>query len=375
MKWMHVGLLIGLMALCLTGVAASATISTTIFPLYVDGQAEGVATPFAVHVTISDWTAMAGLDANVRVTTTNVNLSIWNGSAWLTANQYNNAPAVSIDGSGNWTGWIYVKSRSSTGPIRASARKVGDTAGEILENTTHSVTYMNMSTSGAWIYDSNSMAPDGYAVLAFDSGGDIIGAYAAEDNQVDEGYSSTSGYVKMAVPANTTIARFEARASTNTVYATDTTPGDWESGGVGTTKDIEISQGDLTLPVTLSSFTALPGDGQAVLHWITESEMDNLGFHVYRSLKEDGEYIRVTGDLIQGAGSSPGRNEYSFTDLRLTNGQTYWYELEDVSFDGKHTLHGPIQSIPKSVEKSDEEASEGERPKRSDWGTVKHSME
>ncbi len=132
---------------------------------------------------------------------------------------------------------------------------------------------------------------------------------------------------------------------------------------------------DQSLPVTLSSFTALPGDGQIVLRWITESEIDNLGFNVYRSLKEDGEYRRINGDLIRGAGSSAMRSEYSFTDVRLTNGRTYCYKLEDVSFDGKHTLHGPIQAIPKGAAQSEEEASEEEWPKRSGWGKVKHSLQ
>ena len=131
---------------------------------------------------------------------------------------------------------------------------------------------------------------------------------------------------------------------------------------------------DQSLPVLLSSFTALPGDGQIVLHWTTESEIDNLGFDVYRSLEEDGEYVRINGDRIQGAGSSSGRNVYSFTDVRLTNGQTYFYKLEDVSFDGKHTLHGPIRATPKAAVKGEEEASGEEWPKQSRWGKVKHFL-
>ncbi|MCK5733541.1 MAG: hypothetical protein KAI38_05105, partial [Candidatus Latescibacteria bacterium] len=139
--------------------------------------------------------------------------------------------------------------------------------------------------------------------------------------------------------------------------------------------NLNQTSGEITLPVTLSAFTALPGDGRIVLRWITESEIDNLGFNVHRSLKEDGEYIRINGDLIRGEGSSAMRSEYSFTDVRLTNGRTYCYKLEDVSFDGKHTLHGPIQAIPKAAVKSEEEASEEEEPKRSGWGKVKHSLQ
>jgi len=90
-------------------------------------------------------------------------------------------------------------------------------------------------------------------------------------------------------------------------------------------------QGDNSLPVLLTSFTAEAGDGEATLHWVTECEMDNLGFHIYRALTEYGEYKRLTADLIAGAGTSTGRREYAFSDLRLTNGVTYWYRLEETS--------------------------------------------
>ena len=103
---------------------------------------------------------------------------------------------------------------------------------------------------------------------------------------------------------------------------------------------------DVSLPVELSSFTATAGDGKITLNWSTESEIDNLGFHVYRASSEDGEYQRLTAELIQGAGTSTGNLEYRFMDVRLTNGVTVWYQLEDVAFDGARTMHGPISATP-----------------------------
>ena len=106
--------------------------------------------------------------------------------------------------------------------------------------------------------------------------------------------------------------------------------------------------GDITLPVEFASFTANAGYGQVALHWVTESEVDNLGFHVYRALSEDGEYERLTAELIQGAGNTSTQQTYSFTDSRLTTGMTYWYKLEDVAFDGTRTMHGPISVTPQA---------------------------
>ena len=107
---------------------------------------------------------------------------------------------------------------------------------------------------------------------------------------------------------------------------------------------------DLSLPVELSTFTAQAGDGEATLHWLTESEIDNLGFYVYRALSEDGEYRRLTAELIAGAGNTTTEQTYTFTDIRLTNGVTYWYKLEDVAFDGTTTMHGPISVTPQAKE-------------------------
>ena len=108
--------------------------------------------------------------------------------------------------------------------------------------------------------------------------------------------------------------------------------------------------GDSSLPVVLSSFTALAGDGEVTLKWVTESETDNLGFHVYRALEAKGVYTRLTAEVLEGAGTSTGRRGYAFTDIRLTNGVTYWYKLEDIAFDGTRTVHGPISVTPQAEE-------------------------
>ena len=117
-------------------------------------------------------------------------------------------------------------------------------------------------------------------------------------------------------------------------------------GGVYDGYGTATSMSDISLPVTLSSFTAETGDGSVTLRWVTESEASNLGFRVYRSLEKEGEYTRLTSKLIEGAGTATGRRNYIFTDIRLTNGVTYWYKLEDIAFDGTTTMHGPISVIP-----------------------------
>jgi len=103
---------------------------------------------------------------------------------------------------------------------------------------------------------------------------------------------------------------------------------------------------DLSLPVELASFTATAGEGWVTLSWCTESEVDNLGFHVYRALSPEGPYSRITKYLIPGTGNSALAHEYSFVDREVEPGVTYWYKLEEVAFDGAKVQHGPVKAIP-----------------------------
>jgi hypothetical protein len=98
----------------------------------------------------------------------------------------------------------------------------------------------------------------------------------------------------------------------------------------------------LMVPVELSSFTGTYGNGSVRLEWTTASETDNLGFDVYRSDSQNGQYTKVNSQLIQGAGNTQSAHSYGYTDQTITAGQSYFYKLADVRFDGSVTLHNAI---------------------------------
>ena len=100
--------------------------------------------------------------------------------------------------------------------------------------------------------------------------------------------------------------------------------------------------------VQLTLFTAVAGDGTVDLHWQTASELDNLGFHLYRSSSGAGPYERITGRAIPGLGSSPVGANYSYRDTGLANGITYYYKLEDIETTGRTTFHGPVVATPEA---------------------------
>ncbi|MCF7920474.1 MAG: T9SS type A sorting domain-containing protein [Candidatus Cloacimonetes bacterium] len=101
---------------------------------------------------------------------------------------------------------------------------------------------------------------------------------------------------------------------------------------------------DNPLPVTLSSFSAVLTDGTPRLQWITQSEVNNAGWNVYRS-ETDGldESLQINSELISGAGTSSQQTVYDFSDdYGVTEGTTYNYWLESISFSGSAENHGPV---------------------------------
>ncbi len=106
---------------------------------------------------------------------------------------------------------------------------------------------------------------------------------------------------------------------------------------------VGTSWSDTPLPVELTSFTADNSRaGEITLNWVTESEIENLGFLLDRR-PEIGEWTEIasyiTDESLRGQGSVTYRTEYSFTDKTVEPGVTYDYRLADVSYAGEKVYH------------------------------------
>ena len=105
------------------------------------------------------------------------------------------------------------------------------------------------------------------------------------------------------------------------------------------------------LPVELSRFSLTRTEaGAVVLTWTTESEVDNAGFNLRRSEKRASGFTLLNTALIAGAGTTGERQTYTFTDTSAKPGVEYYYQLEEVAFDGKQEtlamrlLRGPVSA-------------------------------
>ncbi len=104
-----------------------------------------------------------------------------------------------------------------------------------------------------------------------------------------------------------------------------------------------IASGD-PLAVTLASFDAQGQADRVVVTWETVSEINNAGFNLYRGLQADGsDRALLTYVASQAPGSTQGAF-YSYEDVAVEVGQTYWYWLEDIDLSGATTLHGPVSA-------------------------------
>ncbi len=125
--------------------------------------------------------------------------------------------------------------------------------------------------------------------------------------------------------------------------------GVWDQAEVGSPGSIN---GDDALPVALASYHAVGGDEEVVLEWVTNSEVQNLGFVILRSERETGPYVEIASWQnevgLVGQLNSNTERYYQYIDKWVSNDRSYWYKLVDVNILGHRHEHGPISAIPKA---------------------------
>jgi hypothetical protein len=122
-----------------------------------------------------------------------------------------------------------------------------------------------------------------------------------------------------------------------------------DNGLLSDSKTITIIIDEKQTLIELSSFAAYPFDGSVLIEWITEAEIDNVGFNLYRAESKNGVYIRLNSALIIAEGSSVEGADYVFVDEDVQNRKTYYYTLEDIDLYGVSTFHGSVSVAPRKI--------------------------
>ena len=82
---------------------------------------------------------------------------------------------------------------------------------------------------------------------------------------------------------------------------------------------------------------------EVVIAWKTASELDTVGFNVYRSDTPNGAYTQINPQLIPASLDPLTGGEYTYTDRDVTKGKVYYYQLEDIDMNGGVSQHGPLE--------------------------------
>jgi len=252
--------------------AAAATINPIYYYAPYDGtQTSG--TPIAYYVQLTG----ANINAQYYVNAYFYNGSypsgayIWNSSTstWVPTTSSSPTatsghPVITTDASGNWSGWIFVKSRidkdyTVVPNIRVRFYLTSNTGTQVTA-TYYNVNMMNMhisgftppswvTTDGGWIegiaYLADGTTPaTNCPVVVKNSSGTIVGIYMTEDNSVNEGYSTTPGYFKVAAPVGTGYS-VEVWNSSNTKIGNAVT-------------DVFVKAGQTTTGVNINQITSYP---------------------------------------------------------------------------------------------------------------------
>lgn len=101
--------------------------------------------------------------------------------------------------------------------------------------------------------------------------------------------------------------------------------------------------------VLLGIYTLITGwqsyaNPQVVVEWSTATELDTAGFNLYRSASADGPFVQVNQQLVPSSPDPLTGGDYSFADTAVDPGRTYFYELEEVEYNGATQRFPPIQA-------------------------------
>lgn len=121
--------------------------------------------------------------------------------------------------------------------------------------------------------------------------------------------------------------------------------------GCYTTENLIEFLGAPILPVNFKSILVHNHGKNNAIEWSTSTEQNNKGFEIQRSIGSTNQFQTI-GFVATRAknGNSQTEISYSFEDADVKAGQTHYYRLNQIDFDGKSAF-SPVKSIkPGSIE-------------------------
>lgn len=87
---------------------------------------------------------------------------------------------------------------------------------------------------------------------------------------------------------------------------------------------------------------------QIVIQWSTASEVETAGFFIYRAENPEGPFdVQINREIIPANGQVVSGSDYQITDQDVIPEKTYYYQLQEVQFNGEIETFGPIETLAK----------------------------
>lgn len=106
-------------------------------------------------------------------------------------------------------------------------------------------------------------------------------------------------------------------------------------------------------PAQLGSFNFQSDSNGVWLNWSAFTGTENMGFDVFKSISEMGDFSLINENVIPTSNTPDGMHNYAFFDSDVEPGQTYYYKLGDVDLSGEVTMIGSISATIQSTGVSD----------------------
>ncbi len=291
----------------------------------------------------------------------------------------NSYSTASVSGTTNYVGGLVgfshtgatVSNCYSTGSANGNVQiggLVGTNTGATISNCYSTASVTGSGQKGGLVgYNDDSSITNSYSTGSVSGSGVTIGGLVGDYNSSTvtdcfwdtqtSGQSSSGGGTGKTTTEMKTLATFtdENTNGLTTAWDFETNPNDddannnyWDIDGSGSINNgypflAWQNGGDVSLPVELSFFGAsVDRDDCVTLEWITESEIENLGFILERR-EQEADWLRIASYIthpeLKGQGSVTYRTDYSFKDNTVESGKVYDYRLADVSYAGNVEYH------------------------------------
>ena len=142
-----------------------------------------------------------------------------------------------------------------------------------------------------------------------------------------------SNGTRIYIPLGTSFCADTIRIVEGGAYITDDSSGTCPGATI-------TGDGNTSVPVELTSFTASVKDNQVLLKWRTATEVNNYGFEILRYAQDD-EWNLL--GFVDGHGNSNSPKQYSFTDKNPIGGSVFIYRLKQIDNDGKYEYSDEIE--------------------------------